>query len=258
MRKYILIIVIFILCCVLFLMTIVIGWRLITNQRAIHKAAWKGNLEKVKNIIEKKPEQINVQDIHGKTPLYYASSQGHPEIVTFLLDHGADIELANSLGERPLTKAVIFNHYSTVKILLEHGAMVNYKDKYCGTPLHAALLSKDITDMLLSYGADVSARDKTNDTPLHIAAMQNNLQAAKTLIEHGADVFAKNDYDPAALRRAAAKGDEDAKWDLRIYESTKNIKNKTPKEMALRLGYKELAQYLQTKEDEKKSAVPVK
>ena len=48
--------------------------------------------------------------------------------------------------------------------------------------------------------------EKTNDTPLHQAAMLNNIEAAKALVEHGADLFVKNDYDYAKLYIAATQG----------------------------------------------------
>ena len=62
-------------------LTFFVGCRLITKEKAIHKAAYKGDLEKVKKIIGKDPTQINVQDWCGFTPLYLASSKGPPVAV---------------------------------------------------------------------------------------------------------------------------------------------------------------------------------
>ena len=229
------------LCLVILPVTFFVGCCLIIKVRAIHKAAHKGNLKKVKQIIDKDPAQINVQDWQGQTPLYYASSEGNTEVVEFLLAHNANIELGNDLNERPLAKAAKFEHYKTVKTLLMHGAKVNCKDKFGRTPLHEAAMRRDkkIINILLSYGADVNARDKYENTPLHQAAMLNNIEAAKALVEHGADVFVKNYYDYSRPPE---------KW--RIVPS-RNIMNKTPKEITLKAGYKELAQYLQTIEEEK-------
>ncbi|MHC4680187.1 MAG: ankyrin repeat domain-containing protein [Planctomycetota bacterium] len=229
------------LCLMVCALSLPVGCRFIAGVRSIHKAANKGDLEKVKRIIERDPTQISVQDNLGKTPLYYASSEGHTEIVEYLLAHGAAIELGNNLAERPLAKAAKFRHYNTVKVLLEHGATVNCKDKYGNIPLHEAALwgGEKLINLLISYGADVNARDEHQNTPLHQAAMLNNIEAAKALVEHGAAIFAKNYYD---YTRPAEK------WKVPPPKSM----NKTPKEIALRAGFKELAQYLQTKEDEKK------
>lgn len=240
MRKPIFIIVS--LCLVILPVTFFVGCRRIWRERPIHKAAHEGDLKKVKKIIEKDPTQINIQDGMGMTPLYCASIEGHTDIVEYLLTHGANIELGNDLGERPLAKAAKFKHYKTVKTLLEHGATVNCKDDFGRIPLHEAALwsGKEIINLLLSYGADVNSRDKYANTPLHQAVMMNNLDAAKALVEQGADIFAKNYYD-------YSKPTE--KWEV---PPSKDTMNKTPKEIALKAGFKELAQYLQTKEDEKK------
>jgi ankyrin repeat protein len=241
------------LCSMFLLLPFIVGFGFFTKEKPIHRAAYKGDLNEVKKIIEKDPNQINIQDELGKTPLYYASSHGHNDIVEFLLAHNANIELGNILGERPLAKAAYFKHYDTVKTLLEHGAMVNYRDESGRTPLHdaACYSGKDIIDILISYGADVSAKSDSNYTPLHQAVESNNIEAAKALVEHGADIFAKNTYDCSPSRKVSDMNDKE-RIEYDVYCTGREIMNKTPKEMALRMGRTELAQYLQTKEDEKR------
>nr|NIT60368.1 hypothetical protein [Fodinibius sp.]NIV15121.1 hypothetical protein [Fodinibius sp.]NIY28950.1 hypothetical protein [Fodinibius sp.] len=203
--------------------------------------------------------QVNVQDWQDHTPLYFASIKGHTEIVDFLLAHNANTELGNNLNQRPLAVAAKYGHYNTVKTLLMHGAKVNCKNVFDRTPLHEAAMwsGKEVINILISYGADVSAKDDDNDTPLHQAAMLNNIKAAKALVENGADLFAKNDYDYAKLYIAATQDNNEAAKELlrRGTASYRSNKNKTPKEIALKCGFKELAQYLQTKEDEKRLGV---
>jgi cytohesin len=210
--------------------------------KPIHRAAYEGDLEKVKKIIEKDPSQINIRDVIGFTPLQLASGKGHTEVVKYLLEHGANIELGNDLGEKPLMYAARYGHYETVKILLEHEAKVNCRDTFRRTPLHDAAMysNEEVINLLISYGADVSAKDKDDNTPLHQAAMLNNIEAAKALVEHGADIFAKNYYD-----YNKKQADE---WEI---PPPKDHMNKTPKEIALKAGFKQLAEYLQKKEDEK-------
>jgi ankyrin repeat protein len=216
----------------------------------IHRAAYYGDFDKVKEIIERSPDQINVQDEQGFTPLHLASGKGHTEIVEFLLNHGADIESEIRVGETPLMLAAWYakdGKYETIKALLEHGAMVDHKGLLGQTALHHATIysGEKAINLLISYGADVNARGEYQITPLHKAAMHNKIEAAKVLVENGADIFAKTSFD---FRNATEIEN------LRIVP-IKNYMNKTAKEIALaaRPGdkYKELAQYLQTKEEEK-------
>lgn len=235
-----------------------VGCRFVTGDKSIHKAAYKGDLSKVKEILERDPSQVNARNNSGVTPLYLAALMGNVEIVNFLLAHNAYIEAENSLGERPLAKAAKFGNskgnYDTLKTLLEHGAIVNCKDMFGQTPLHEAALQsgKNVINILVSYGADVAAKDEHNNTPLHEAAKTGNIDAAEALVENGADIFEKNNFDFASLRLAAAKGDDEAERKLLVIEFFENDYNKTPKEIALERGHKELAGYLQIKEQEKR------
>ena len=129
--------------------------------------------------------------------------------------------------------------YETIKTLLEHGAKVDHKKDGDGSTAlrYAAMYSgKEVINLLISYGADVNAKDEDQTTPLHQAAMLNNIEAAKALVEHGVDIFAKRYPSEESMRR---------------YPGSRRTMNKTAKEIALKAGHKELAQYLQKKEDEK-------
>ena len=217
------------------------------GKKPIHHAAYEGDLEKVKEIIDRNPNQINVQEAQGFTPLHLASGKGHIEIVEFLLNHGADTELEICTGHTPMMLAAWYagdGKYETIKTLLEHGAKVNHKEDGDGsTALHYAAMysGEKVINLLISYGADVNARDEDQSTPLHQAAMLNNIEAAKALVEHGADIFAKNFHD---YSKPPPEG-------RLFHPMNRGQLNKTAKEIVLKAGHIELAQYLQTKEEEK-------
>ena len=46
--------------------------------------------------------------------------------------------------------------------------------------------------MLIKQGADVNARDRTGDTPIHDAVRLGKFRLIKTLLNHGANLRAKN------------------------------------------------------------------
>ena len=62
----------------------------LTSARDLHRAAYAGNLSKVKEEIDKGKIDINHQDWHGWTALHRATYRGHLEVVEELLSRGAN------------------------------------------------------------------------------------------------------------------------------------------------------------------------
>lgn len=79
------------------------------------------------------------------------------------------------------------------------------------TPLHLAAEygSADVAALLLEHGADVDARNKLGVTPLQCAASRGDKNIASLLIKRGAIVNAQNLGGRTALHLAAAYGHKD-------------------------------------------------
>jgi len=76
-----------------------------------------------------------------------------------------------------------------VLYLLEAGANMNFQDPELGcTPLHWAGYEghQDIVQLLIDHGAELNARDKFGRTSLHRACEKSHLDIVKTLILSGA------------------------------------------------------------------------
>ena len=58
--------------------------------------------------------------------------------------------------------------------------------------------------VLIQHGADVTARDKTDSTPLHLASSKGSSNTVKLLIQHGADANAKDGRHATPLHLAAS------------------------------------------------------
>lgn len=69
-----------------------------------------------------RPEDLNVPDNAGNTPLQVASLNGEEQIVKFLLDAGCEINTKNIDKDTPLIDAVENGNVEVVKLLLEAGA----------------------------------------------------------------------------------------------------------------------------------------
>ena len=72
----------------------------------------------------------------GTTLLHLAARNGHLELVTFLIDRGATVDLADDLyGWTALHKAAVGGHPDIVSMLIERGANPKLKTHSCNTPL---------------------------------------------------------------------------------------------------------------------------
>ena len=85
---------------------------------ALMIAAYKGNLEAVKALLER-GAQVNRP---GWTALHYAATSGGNDIVQLLLDHSAYIDAESPNKTTPLMMAARSGRIMTVKLLLDEGA----------------------------------------------------------------------------------------------------------------------------------------
>ena len=81
-------------------------------------AALKGETGMVRELIAKGAD-INKP---GWTPLHYAATRGHLEIMSLLLDDSAYIDAASPNGTTPLMMAASYGTPAAVKLLLDEGA----------------------------------------------------------------------------------------------------------------------------------------
>jgi ankyrin repeat protein len=58
--------------------------------------------------------------------------------------------------------------------------------------------------LLIEHGADVNAKDKSHSTPLHLASSKGSYEIVELLIEHGADVSAQDESDRTPLHHVSS------------------------------------------------------
>jgi ankyrin repeat protein len=162
----------------------------------------------------------------GLTPMLLAAREGHTDVVTALLDAGADVNQV-SAGDKtsPVLIATINGHYDLAKLLLDRGADPRIPSENGVTPLYAVLNCEwaqkanypqpraylqqkltylDLMTALLDKGADPNVRlkkkvwyagynsdlsgiDESGATPFWRAAYASDVPAMKLLISRGAD-----------------------------------------------------------------------
>ena len=104
-------------------------------------AAEEGDLEKVKLLL-KEGRSINERDPRfkfGWTPLIAAIYQRNTNVVYYLIESGADVNIHDNSGQTAIMWAMASDeNLDIVKYLIAHGADLNAKDKMGATALSYA------------------------------------------------------------------------------------------------------------------------
>jgi ankyrin repeat protein len=129
------------------------------RRNPLHAAAYSGNFEVARKLIEYNPAYINAGHETGWTPLHWAALGGlhfkNGSVVRLLLEHGADINAQSQAGRTPLHHASSIGTLEVVRLLLEHGADVEVKSNRGVIPLQEAVeLGNDkVVKLLREHGA---------------------------------------------------------------------------------------------------------
>ncbi|MFN9718648.1 MAG: acyltransferase family protein [Planctomycetota bacterium] len=105
----------------------------------------------VRRCIDQKSDLQRADLRFGIRPLHWASLAGDPEIVQLLIDHGADVNLANEDGNGPLHAAAFLGHATVIELLLQKGADPNALNRDGNPPLFSADAPDEVTRAILKF-----------------------------------------------------------------------------------------------------------
>jgi ankyrin repeat protein len=120
-----------------------------STENALMMLAFKGKFELVKYMVE----EIGAEpDKDGWTPLHYAATSGHLDIVKFLISKEVDVDAQSPSDTTPLMMAARYGHIKVVKYLLDNEADLSLKNTHQLTAIDFAYLhnQKEIGDGLRS------------------------------------------------------------------------------------------------------------
>ena len=132
------------------------------------------------------------------------AKKGDIEAVKLFLDEGMDVNAVNQRGQTALIRAAGYQRTDVVTLLLEKGADVEFiGERHARTALMEAAGAGNcvIIKQLAQKGADINAKDYESNTPLHFACMYGHVEAVRLLIELGA----KPDVQASGLGRTPMK-----------------------------------------------------
>ena len=146
----------------------------------LHLCATGGNpgmAHTITNILKRKNKinAINAVDSKGRTPLIYASAEGHVELVELFVECEADIEFKDNEECTPLLVAAKNSFTECAEILIKMGANLNATDARGNSALHFASFRQNtplVKHLLSNNNIEISTNDQ-GFTPKMMANDQN-------------------------------------------------------------------------------------
>ena len=123
---------------------------------------------------------LNTLNAQGESPLMLAALKGQLELVSRLIKKGADV---NKTGWTPLHYAASFGHVEVMKLLLENYAYIDAESPNGSTPLMMASMygNPQSVKLLLDEGADPLLKNQVGLTALQFAQRGNRPDSAELL-----------------------------------------------------------------------------
>ncbi|KAF2106193.1 ankyrin repeat-containing domain protein [Lophiotrema nucula] len=148
------------------------------NKTPLHEAVESDLMRNIRLLLESGAD-INGADSLGRTPLFYASKAGNTQVVDLLLEHRPKTDQADWYGNSPLHEAAREGHEHVVRTLLDHSSDLTTPNASKNTALDLALEKGrvDVSVMLLDSGASIRPLNvvpllKANSKPLLQAIIQ--------------------------------------------------------------------------------------
>jgi ankyrin repeat protein len=177
---------------------------------------------RIDRIIER--EELFDRDLRMETSTYLmdASAVGDADVVAFLLEHGADPNIASvECGRTALLAAAMNRQAAVVDLLLAHGADMNARIRHynhsgvlewavgnvdpvvarsllnAGAPpsfyrfgfsIDGGAAAREVVRLLVEHGADINEIDDWGRTPLMWAVEHADVETVREMIALGADV----------------------------------------------------------------------
>ncbi|XP_055299666.1 transient receptor potential cation channel subfamily A member 1 isoform X2 [Sitodiplosis mosellana] len=186
----------------------------------VHLACAQGALEIVKLCFRMQPQEkkicLSCTDAQKMTPLHCAAMFDYPDVVSYLIKEGADINALDREHRSPLLLAASRGAWKTVLALIKLGAEITIKDVNQRNVLHLVIMNGG---RLEEFANEVSAtqfssqlqhllneKDNTGCSALHYASREGHIRSLENLIRLGACINLKNNNNESALHFAARYG----------------------------------------------------
>jgi len=203
-----------------------------------------GDGESVRELVETRPQLAAARDEAGLTAVLRAAYSGRQELVGLLLDANPALDVFDA--------AAVGRERGLEELLAADTDLARSWSPDGFTPLHLAAFfgHEDAARLLLEHGADanvVARHESLKVTPLHSAAAGAHSSIVRLLLEAGADADARQEGGFTPLHSAAQNGDREsaeALLDSGADPAATTDEGKTPADLATMAGHDDLADFV--------------
>eukprot|EP01103_Thecamoeba_quadrilineata_P019908 TRINITY_DN828_c0_g2_i1.p1 TRINITY_DN828_c0_g2~~TRINITY_DN828_c0_g2_i1.p1 ORF type:complete len:386 (+),score=79.18 TRINITY_DN828_c0_g2_i1:35-1159(+) len=197
--------------------------------KEFHKAVKNGNVSEMQKLLAESPrsQASHVISAFQRTWLHIAASEGHIDIVRYLISTGESVNVASAEGWTPLHEAASEGHLLICSELISGGADVTAKSKEGTLPLHylvgsptnnnnggsgsnGKLLFEEVFEACSNSGKLVNEKNTRQETPLHYAVRANDAsERVALLLNSRADVNVRDKRGNTPLHHCVWKKRKD-------------------------------------------------
>jgi len=194
--------------------TIIEGMDVVRAGRLL-EAARHGDIVEVVRIVKADPEVVNLADEVGNTALHYSSGCGDVCVVTYLLDHGANVNLGNHYRLTALYRACLEGHLEVADVLVTRGADPTVQTTRLRTPLMITSFYENVKMVRFLLGlrmvrAAIDAQEEDGATALHNALIgsvsEKRVEVVKLLVGAGANPMVADKIGRTPMDVAKTRG----------------------------------------------------
>ncbi|XP_063744832.1 ankyrin repeat and SOCS box protein 14 isoform X2 [Eleginops maclovinus] len=183
------------------------------NRTALHESAFLG-LENFVHLLLESSADPNARDIKKKTPLALAAQNGHLNVVEALLQKGANVSCESESGP-VLFDAVGSGNPDIISLLLDHGADPNQPLSSGHLPIHRVAYHGHILALeRLIPVTRLEAVKEGGMSPLHSAAAGGHAHCVEILLKAG--------YDPNFMLHTSVRRNYDDERRSALYFAVSN------------------------------------
>jgi len=182
------------------------------GETLLMEASLSGGQDMIEHLVQAGVD-INAKDKMGRSVLFYlAGSLRRPQMLAYLLEHGADVNMlaAKETLQTPLLVAAHGGWYDNILVLLEFGADTRALDALGRNALAVVLTQggatsselKKIVPLLLNVEVPVNQKDHQGTSPIHIALQQGASDLVEKMLRQGAPLEIQSEHTALAFLEA--------------------------------------------------------